>query len=261
VLSLLEKVAAGLVAPDDAVEALATEPFESLPYATLDHHRALRQGHPEVVFGAGKTVEQVVEIAERLSARGDGFLVTRTEPEAQRALADRFPAAVVNQAARTVRMAGHEPPPPADGSILIVTAGTSDLPVAEEASETAIALGNRVMRLTDVGVAGIHRLLTRAEELRSARVVIVVAGMDGALPSVVGGLVSAPVIAVPTSVGYGAAFGGVAPLLTALNSCAAGVTVVNIDNGFGAAVAASRITHSPAAAHRGSSAAQESGRP
>ena len=246
VLALLQDVAAGLVAPGAAVERLATAPFESLPYATIDHHRALRQGHPEVIFGAGKSVSQVVEIAERLMERGDGFLVTRTEPAAQRGLAARFPSAVVNEVARTVRLAGDHPPPSGEGSILIVTAGTSDLPVAEEASETAIALGNTVLRLTDVGVAGIHRLLSRAEELRSARVVIVVAGMDGALPSVVGGLVSAPVIAVPTSVGYGAAFGGVAPLLTALNSCAAGVTVVNIDNGFGAAVAASRITHTPA---------------
>ncbi|MEO7962978.1 MAG: nickel pincer cofactor biosynthesis protein LarB [Gemmatimonadaceae bacterium] len=242
-MKLLEDVAAGRTAPGEAAEKLAIEPLEELSFATIDHHRALRQGHPEVVFGQGKSSEQIVAIAERLAARGDGFLVTRADDDARRLLLERFPTAIVNVPGRTVRLAGIDAPPRGDGSILIVTAGTSDLPVAEEASETALALGNDVLRLTDVGVAGIHRLLSRAESLRAARVVIVVAGMDGALPSVVGGLVSAPVIAVPTSVGYGAAFGGVAPLLTALNSCAAGVTVVNIDNGFGAAVAASRITH------------------
>jgi hypothetical protein len=185
----------------------------------------------------------VVAIAERLAAHGDGFLATRLDAETRQALAARFPAARVNDMARTVRLAGDHPVDAGTGTVLIVTAGTSDLPVAEEASETALALGNTVERMQDVGVAGIHRLLTRSEALRKARVIIVVAGMDGALPSVVGGLVACPVIAVPTSVGYGAAFGGVAPLLTALNSCAAGVTVVNIDNGFGAAMAASRITH------------------
>ncbi len=225
------------------MESLVLDPLESLDFATIDHHRALRQGFPEVVFGAGKSVEQIVAIVERMVEKGDGFLVTRAEPEARLALMERYPEAVVNIAARTVRLPGASPPPPGHGAILIVTAGTSDLPVAEEASETAVAMGNEVRRLTDVGVAGLHRLLARAADLRSARVIIVVAGMDGALPSVVGGLVSCPVIAVPTSVGYGAAFSGVAPLLTALNSCAAGVTVVNIDNGFGAAAAASRITH------------------
>ncbi|HEX4933700.1 MAG TPA: nickel pincer cofactor biosynthesis protein LarB, partial [Gemmatimonadaceae bacterium] len=237
------QVAAGDLSPEVALERLALEPFETLPFATIDHHRALRQGYPEVVFGSGKTPEQVLAIAERLAARGDGFLVTRVEDGARALLGERFPAAIVHHVARTVRLPGELPPPIGNGTVLIVTAGTSDLPVAEEAAETAIALGNTVARLTDVGVAGIHRLLSRGAELREARVVIVVAGMDGALPSVVGGLVRTPVIAVPTSVGYGAAFSGVAPLLTALNSCAAGVTVVNIDNGFGAAVAASRITH------------------
>lgn len=242
-LELLALVARGEVDPGAALERLALDPYESLPFATIDHHRAIRQGFPEVVFGAGKTVEQITAIADRLAARGDGFLVTRLSLEGRTALGERFPGAVVNHVARTVRLAGEGEVPTGEGTILIVTAGTSDLPVAEEASETALAMGNTVARLTDVGVAGIHRLLARGEELRRARVVIVVAGMDGALPSVVGGLVRAPVIAVPTSVGYGAAFGGVAPLLTALNSCAAGVTVVNIDNGFGAAAAASRITH------------------
>lgn len=243
VRELLSQVAAGALSPDAALESLARAPFESLPFATIDHHRALRQGFPEVVFGAGKTSAQIVAIVERLAEHGDGFLVTRADADARRAIVERFPQAISHESARTVRLEGATPPALGTGTILIVTAGTSDLPVADEAGETAVALGNTVRRLTDVGVAGIHRLLARGEVLREARVVIVVAGMDGALPSVVGGLVKCPVIAVPTSVGYGAAFGGVAPLLTALNSCAAGVTVVNIDNGFGAAVAASRITH------------------
>jgi NCAIR mutase (PurE)-related protein len=240
---LLEQVARGEVSVAAAVGQFAIEPAESLGFATIDHHRALRQGYPEVIFGMSKSAEQVVAIAERVAGRGDGFLATRTDASTQAALAARFPDVHVNAVARTVWLAGALPVPAGQGTILIVTAGTSDLPVAEEAVETALALGNNVDRLQDVGVAGIHRLLTRSAVLREARVIIVVAGMDGALPSVVGGLVACPVIAVPTSVGYGAAFGGVAPLLTALNSCAAGVTVVNIDNGFGAAMAASRITH------------------
>lgn len=243
ILDILAQVASGDIAPSAALERLALEPYESLGFATIDHHRALRQGFPEVVFGSGKTVDQVVAICERLAERGDGFLVTRASEAVCSALVEHFPSALVNSLARTVRLPAGAPPPAGSGTILIVTAGTSDLPVAEEAAETALAMGNTVTRLTDVGVAGIHRLLARGEELRQASVIIVVAGMDGALPSVVGGLVKCPVIAVPTSIGYGAALGGVAPLLTALNSCAAGVTVVNIDNGFGAAVAASRITH------------------
>ena len=243
ILDLLGQVAAGELSPQAALERMALDPYETLPFATIDHHRALRQGYPEVVFGSGKTPDQIVAIAERLAARGNGFLVTRADDAARAALGARFPEAIVHHSARTVRLPGEVAPPAGNGTILIVTAGTSDLPVADEAAETALAMGNVVQRLTDVGVAGIHRLLAKGAELREARVVIVVAGMDGALPSVVGGLVNAPVIAVPTSVGYGAAFSGVAPLLTALNSCAAGVTVVNIDNGFGAAVAASRIVH------------------
>ena len=243
ILDLLQQVADGGISPSVALERLALDPSESLPFATIDHHRTIRQGYPEVIFGPGKTAAQTVAIAERLAERGDGFLVTRAELDARIALAERFPTARINAVARTVHLAGSNPVPVGTGTILIVTAGTGDLPVADEAAETATAMGNIVGRLTDVGVAGIHRLLSRGEELREARVIIVVAGMDGALPSVVGGLVKCPVIAVPTSIGYGAAFGGVAPLLTALNSCAAGVTVVNIDNGFGAAVAASRITH------------------
>lgn len=219
--------------------------IERLPFATIDHLRPLTQGHEEVILCLGKTPDQVVALAERLSERAGRFLATRAEPAHRLALAARFPRADVNELGRTVFLAPEpEPDPTGRGTILIVTAGTSDLAVAEEAAVTARALENRVARLTDVGVAGIHRLLTQADLLRSAGVIIVVAGMEGALPSVVGGLVSVPVIAVPTSVGYGASFGGLAALLAMLNSCASGVTVVNIDNGFGAAAAASRINHS-----------------
>jgi len=245
VRALLEDVAAGRASIEQALSRLDSPPAESLGFATIDHHRALRAGFPEVVFGEGKTVEQIVAICDRLAAQGDGFLVTRAGDDCRAALAARFPGVRANAMARTVRLAGSVEPHAAAGKqVLIVTAGTSDLPVAEEAAETLVALGVPVARLTDVGVAGIHRLLSRHDALRDAAVVIVVAGMDGALPSVVGGLVRAPVIAVPTSVGYGASFGGIAALLTMLNSCAAGVTVCNIDNGFGAAVAASRILSS-----------------
>ena len=243
VRELLARVADGSTSPELALRDLAKEPFESLDFATIDHHRALRQGFPEVIYGAGKTPDQIVGIAERIAERHGGFLATRLAPDAMAALGRRFHAVEINDVARTAHLAGPEQPPAGRGTVLIVTAGTSDIPVAEEASVTAGALGNAVARMTDVGVAGIHRLLARKDELFDAAVIIVVAGMDGALASVVGGLVRVPVIAVPTSVGYGAAFGGIAPLLTMLNSCAAGVTVVNIDNGFGAAMAASRINH------------------
>lgn len=244
VLDLLRQVADGRLDASAALVQLSLDPVESLPFATIDHHRALRQGFPEVIFGQGKTAEQIVAIAERLASRGDGFLVTRADGQARDAVGRRFPTAELNAMARTASLAPDAPPPSGRGPILVVTAGTSDLPVAEEAVVTARVLGNEVTRLTDVGVAGIHRLLARGGELASASVVIVVAGMEGALPSVVGGLVAAPVIAVPTSTGYGSSFGGVTALLGMLNSCASGVTVVNIDNGFGAAYAASRITHS-----------------
>jgi NCAIR mutase (PurE)-related protein len=243
VRDLLTRVADGSVSPELALDDLAQEPFESLGFATIDHHRALRQGFPEVIYGAGKTSEQIVAIAERIAERHSGFLATRLSDEASNAVRNRFRGVELNSLARTAYLAPTEPPPMGRGTILIVTAGTSDLPVAEEAAVTACALGNPVTRLNDVGVAGLHRVLARKEEILNASVIIVVAGMDGALPSVIGGLVRAPVIAVPTSVGYGAAFGGIAPLLAMLNSCAAGVTVVNIDNGFGAAMAASRINH------------------
>ncbi|HUL04405.1 MAG TPA: nickel pincer cofactor biosynthesis protein LarB [Gemmatimonadales bacterium] len=218
--------------------------LEHLPFATIDHLRPEMQGHQEVIFCTGKTPGQVAAIAERLAAKSGEFLATRAEPEHRAALLQRFPLAEVNELGRTVYLP-RDPEPAATGrgTVLVVTAGTADLPVAEEAAVTARALSNRVERLTDVGVAGIHRVLTQTDLLRSAAVIIVVAGMEGALPSVVGGLVKAPVIAVPTSVGYGASFGGIAALLGMLNSCVAGITVVNIDNGFGAAAAASRINH------------------
>ncbi len=244
-LALLRRVADGTLAPDEALRQLALQPFESLGFATIDHHRALRQGFPEVIYAEGKSPQQVVSIAERIAGGGGGVLVTRAGEEARRALLARFPDARAHDIARTVSVAPSQGTsvPRGTGTILVVTAGTSDLPVAEEAAETALAMGNVVGRINDVGVAGLHRLLAHSEALASATVIVVVAGMDGALPSVVGGLVACPVIAVPTSVGYGASLGGLTALFTMLTSCAAGVTVVNIDNGFGAGVAASRITH------------------
>lgn len=216
--------------------------IERLPFASVDHLRPITQGHQEVIFCPGKMPGQVVAIAERLEVKSGTFLATRAEPAHAEALTARFPRAEHNDLGRTVYLPPDpEPPPTGRGTVLIVTAGTGDLPVAEEAAVSARALRNRVERLTDVGVAGIHRILTQTDALREAAVIVVVAGMEGALPSVVGGLVKVPVIAVPTSIGYGASFGGLAALLGMLNSCAAGVTVVNIDNGFGAAAAASRI--------------------
>lgn len=248
VRALLDDVHEGRASVDEALARLDSEPVEALASATVDHHRALRSGYPEVVYGAGKTAEQLVEICGSIAARSGRFLVTRAD-EAQRAvIAAKFPGAVSNDVARTVRYSAgtNSDERAAKGdkrqlqSVTIVTAGTSDLPVAEEAAETLAALGLGCARVTDVGVAGIHRVLAKTEVLQSSAAVIVVAGMDGALPSVVGGLVRCPVIAVPTSVGYGASFGGLAALLTMLNSCAAGVVVCNIDNGFGAAMAAAR---------------------
>ncbi len=238
--ALLAEVAAGQMTPESALRRLRHLPFEDLRFARVDHHRHLRQGQPEVVFCAGKTVAQVVSICERLAEHAGSVLGTRATDEVAAALGARFPELEWNALARTVHLPGRSASA-MTGDILVVSAGTSDLPVAEEAAVTGTAFGHRVERLVDVGVAGIHRLLSEGERLSDADVLIVVAGMEGALPSVVGGMVRAPVIAVPTSVGYGASFGGLAALLAMLNSCAAGVTVVNIDNGFGAAAAASRI--------------------
>lgn len=242
---LLAEVAAGRLEPAAALDRLRHFPTEQLPFAQLDHHRSLRQGHPEVIYCEGKTVEQVVAIAERLVAASDGFLGTRATEAQAAALSARFERLQWNPLGRTVFLPAQGRQPSAEGStLLLVSAGTSDLPVAEEAAVTADAFGLCVERVTDVGVSGLHRLLGVSDRLAAAAAIIVVAGMEGALPSVVGGLVSVPVIAVPTSVGYGASFGGLAALLAMLNSCASGVTVVNIDNGFGAAVAASRILSS-----------------
>jgi pyridinium-3,5-biscarboxylic acid mononucleotide synthase len=240
--SLLAEVAAGRLAPGAALDRLRHLPFEDLTFARIDHHRALRQGQPEVVFCEGKTPDQVVAICERLAAMTGSFLGTRCSEAHADAVRRTFPSAVWTPLARTIHLrAEGADQEQATGTILVVSAGTSDLPVAEEAAVVAEVFGHRVERLADVGVAGIHRLFASGERLQQAEVVIVVAGMEGALPSVIGGLVAVPVIAVPTSVGYGASFGGLAALLGMLNSCAAGVTVVNIDNGFGAAAAASRI--------------------
>ncbi len=239
---LLEEVARGGKTPAEAIEDLRSFPVENLGFAQVDHARPASQGYPEVVFCEGKTVDQILGICAALERANGSFLATRANDDVRSALRERFPPIELNGTARTAFL----PPdllhnPTMRGTVLVVSAGTSDLPVAEEAAVVARAMGNSVETVYDVGVAGIHRILTNAPALRSAAVIIVVAGMDGALASVVGGLVSVPVIAVPTSVGYGAAFGGVSALLAMLNSCASGVTVVNIDNGFGAAAAAARI--------------------
>ena len=238
---LMEDVRAGKTGPDDAVERLKALPFEDLEFATVDTHRSLRQGFPEVIFGQGKTVAQIRAIARVMLRGKENVLVTRVDERKGHALKKAFPKGAYNVTARTFFIKSHAVKKAGKGVILVVCAGTSDAPVAEEAAVTAECMGNSVERLYDVGVAGIHRLLYRKEAILSANVLIVVAGMEGALPSVVSGLVGRPVIAVPTSVGYGANLGGLTTLLAMLNSCAAGITVVNIDNGFGAAYAASLI--------------------
>ena len=245
---LLEEVRSGAITPESAHEQLLQylrqSPYENLGFARVDHHRSVRQGFPEVVYGPGKTPEQIAAISERIVAAGQNLLVTRTTRDAYDAIRERLPAASFHEQARTITLRLTSMPP-GRGTILVTAAGTADLPVAEEAVTSAEIMGNTVDRLYDVGVAGLHRLLAEHARLTAAHVVIVVAGMEGALPSVVGGLVDAPVIAVPTSVGYGASFGGITALLAMLNSCASGVSVVNIDNGFGAAAIASAINHLP----------------
>jgi pyridinium-3,5-biscarboxylic acid mononucleotide synthase len=237
--NILKDVSEGKLGVAKALESLKHLPFEDLGCATLDHHRALRQGFPEVIFGQRKTVAQLKTIIGAQLARGSNVLATRVTPGKAARLRQLFPEAVYHEDARALTVELHPVVLRGRGKVLVVCAGTSDIPVAAEAVLTARLMGNEVEQLFDVGVAGLHRLLARRGLLHQASVIIVVAGMEGALPSVVGGLVDKPVIAVPTSVGYGAAFGGVAALLGMLNSCAAGVTVVNIDNGFGAAYAAS----------------------
>jgi NCAIR mutase (PurE)-related protein len=241
ILELLRQIAAGALTPNEALSRLQTLPFEDIGFAKVDLHRGLRQGVVETIYGGGKTPQQIVAIVLKMRERGlRNILVTRIAQEAVDALlAADVP--LVHHPIPRLALALPQPPARLAGCVVVASGGTSDLPVCEEAALTCEALGNRVERLYDVGVSGLHRLLAQQEKLAQARVVIVVAGMEGALASVVGGLVSCPVIAVPTSVGYGASFGGVAALLAMLNSCASGVAVVNIDNGYGAGVLASRI--------------------
>jgi len=242
VRTLLEQVAAGSVDIETAVLRLKEAPFEDLGFAKLDHHRALRQGVAEVVYGAGKTSEQITEITAALLARGQKtVLITRLSPAAAELVGQRI--SMEYHEMGHVGIAGTLPAPDGLGKIVVATGGTSDMPVAEEAALTAQALGNEVVRLYDVGVAGLHRLLAHLDEIMSARVIIAIAGMEGALASVIGGLADCPVIAVPTSVGYGANFNGLSALLSMLNSCASGVSVVNIDNGFGAGYLAAMMNH------------------
>jgi hypothetical protein len=249
---LLEKFRAGGVGRDDVLRAFQAAPVADLGFAQVDTHRALRKGFPEVIFGAGKTPDQVVKIAAKILGSEQRVLITRITSEHARLLRKKFKRAVHHELARCVTIE-KSPPQIRDGVIAVVCAGTSDLPVAEEAALTAEIMGNRVERVVDVGVAGLHRLFKWLPLIQSANVIIVVAGMEGALPSVVAGLVSKPVIAVPTSVGYGASFGGLAALLGMLNSCGSGVTVVNIDNGFGAGYAASQINALAFSENRGNS--------
>jgi hypothetical protein len=240
--ALLDQVAAGTLDVDTALLRLKEAPYQDLGFAKLDHHRGLRQGAAEVIYGAGKTGEQIGAIAAQMLAQGETtVLITRMSPEKAQLVEAQVPLQYDPQS--QVGIAGTLPEVTGKGTILVATGGTSDIPVAEEAALTAQALGNNVVRLYDVGVAGLHRLLSHLDEIMSARVIIAIAGMEGALASVIGGLADCPVIAVPTSVGYGASFGGVSALLSMLNSCASGVSVVNIDNGFGAGFLASRINH------------------
>lgn len=239
---ILEAVQNGTMSTEEALLKIKTKPFEDLGFAKLDMHRKVRQGVAEVVYGASKTPEQMIGILDVMKANGqEPVLITRLSKEAAEVIQEKHP--IRYDAVSRIGILGEVPAPNGVGTIAVVTAGTSDIPVAEEAAVTAEVFGNQVMRLYDVGVAGLHRLLSHVDELMSANVIICIAGMEGALASVVGGLVDCPVIAVPTSVGYGAAFEGMAALLSMLNSCASGVSVVNIDNGFGAAFLASRINH------------------
>jgi pyridinium-3,5-biscarboxylic acid mononucleotide synthase len=236
---LLGKVKTGEVSVDEAVARLRDLPFENIEVACIDHHRSIRRGASEVIFGEGKEVEDILAIMDRMIAQEENILVTRLSPEKASKIRKKYPKAKYYPRSRTLTLIQHAQESRGKGPILVISAGTSDIPVAEEAAVTGRFMGNEVDTLYDLGVSGLHRLLAHREKLLKASVIIVVAGMEGALPSVVGGLVDKPVIAVPSSVGYGASFQGIAALLGMLNSCASGVTVVNIDNGFGAAYAAS----------------------
>lgn len=240
-ITLLKDVQEGRLSVDSAMENLKHLPFEDLHYAKVDHHRELRSGFPEVIFCPGKSLDQITGIMEKLMHRSEGsILASRATPEIYEGVRRMTPEALWHEAARIVEIP-RKPPAPLPKTVLVVTAGTSDVPVAEEAAVTSIAMGNPVKRLYDVGVAGLHRLLAHKGTLDDAGIIIVVAGMEGALASVVGGLANQPVIAVPTSVGYGSSFGGITALLSMLNSCANGIGVMNIDNGYGAACMATRI--------------------
>lgn len=242
VLEILRAVESGAMSSDEAFTRLKLTPFEDIGFAKVDHHREMRQGVAEVIYGQGKTPEQIERISSTLLSGGDRVvLITRMSPEAAAYVGEHH--ALVYDPLSKVGRIGDMPEPDGVGTIVVATGGTTDIPVAEEAALTAEALGNTVKRLYDVGVSGIHRLLDHAEDIMTARCIVAVAGMEGALPSVIGGLADCPVIAVPTSIGYGAAFGGVAALLSMLNSCASGLSVVNIDNGFGAGYLASMINH------------------
>ncbi|MDR1344673.1 MAG: nickel pincer cofactor biosynthesis protein LarB [Tannerellaceae bacterium] len=242
VKKILEDVKAGALSVEEAAGRLKTMPFDDLGYAVVDHHRQLRNGCPEVIYCAGKSIAQVEGIVKNILETGESnVLATRATEEMAVAVGSLYPEAEWNSSARTIVVRRHPVEKSGGGTILVVTAGTSDIPVADEAVVTAEFLGNEVVRLCDVGVAGLHRLLSRLDIIATANVIIVIAGMEGALASVIGGLTDKPVIAVPTSVGYGASFGGLSALLAMLNSCANGVSVVNIDNGFGAAYIASSI--------------------
>lgn len=240
--AMLEQVAEGRMNVDDALLKLKEAPYEDLGFAKIDSHRGLRQGAAEVIYGAGKTAQQIRDIAEAMYQRGQKtILITRMDAEKAAVVGEALPLRYDEMS--RVGIVGEMPPVTGKGTIVVATGGTSDVPVAEEAALTAEALGNQVVRLYDVGVAGLHRLLSRLDVIMSARVIIAIAGMEGALASVIGGLADCPVIAVPTSVGYGANFGGLSALLSMLNSCASGTSVVNIDNGFGAGYLASMIAH------------------
>lgn len=238
---LLEDVKNNNIDIDFALEKLKNLPYEDIGYAHIDHHRSVRNGYPEVIYCKGKSDEQILGIIERMNEKGSNILGTRCEENTFNKIVKIYPNAQYDKLSKILRIKNEEIKEQGKGTILIVTGGTSDIPVADEAYYTALFLGNKVERLYDVGVAGIHRLLSNRETIEKARVIVAVAGMEGALPSVVGGLVDVPVIAVPTSVGYGANFDGLAPLLAMLNSCASGISVVNIDNGFGAGYLASTI--------------------
>ncbi|MBI4495724.1 MAG: nickel pincer cofactor biosynthesis protein LarB [Deltaproteobacteria bacterium] len=238
---LLKEVRGGKVGVEEALRELKILPFEEIDCATIDHHRSLRQGAPETIFGEGKTAAQILSIMGKLKERGENILVTRLDRAKVPPIQKAFPKVHYYPQPRALTLRNHPVKPAGKGTILVICAGTSDIPVAEEAIVTAQMMGNRVEHMYDVGVAGIHRLMSQQQKLLAAHVIIVVAGMEGALPSVVGGLVERPVIAVPTSVGYGSNFGGITALLAMLNSCASGVSVVNIDNGYGAGFVASLI--------------------